>query len=179
MTAEIPLEDTPALQILADQKSRPSNIRLEDVATCMNLLRVSKKLLVFFAAHFHRHGISPGKFSVLMELYRLDKKGELSPSVLAERLGVSRPTVTGLIDGLVKQKHVKREHDRIIRRQVGVSLTAKGRAFLDGLLPGHFETMASVVGRMPTNQRTEFTATLERVERRISKLATTDETDKN
>jgi DNA-binding MarR family transcriptional regulator len=49
---------------------------------------------------------------------------------LAENLHVSTPTMTGIIDRLVKSGHVKRLADAADRRQVRVILTAKGMAVI-------------------------------------------------
>jgi long-chain acyl-CoA synthetase len=51
-------------------------------------------------------------------------------SVLAEKLAVSRPSVTGVVDGLVARGLVRRQHDPEDRRRVGVVLTRHGRLLL-------------------------------------------------
>jgi long-chain acyl-CoA synthetase len=53
--------------------------------------------------------------------------GESKPSDLAPRLGVTRPSVTALVDGLVTRGFVERRHDEDDRRGVRHRVTAAGR----------------------------------------------------
>lgn len=54
-------------------------------------------------------------------------------SVLADKLAVSRPSVTGVVDGLVARGLVTRAHDPVDRRRISVDLTEQGRALLAGV----------------------------------------------
>lgn len=53
-----------------------------------------------------------------------------APSVLADKLAVSRPSVTGVVDGLVARGLVRREHSDADRRRVSHELTPDGHAVL-------------------------------------------------
>lgn len=64
-------------------------------------------------------------------LYVVGTAGRLRMSELAARLGVSLSTVSGLVDRLVDQNLLDRRDDPADRRQVLVSLTAAGVAFID------------------------------------------------
>jgi len=57
-------------------------------------------------------------------------EGKEAASVLAEKLAVSRPSVTGVIDGLVARTLVERHHDEGDRRRIGLHLTAHGAEVL-------------------------------------------------
>jgi long-chain acyl-CoA synthetase len=57
-------------------------------------------------------------------------EGKEAASVLAEKLAVSRPSVTGVVDGLVARGLVERAHDADDRRRVGHELTNEGRRLL-------------------------------------------------
>jgi long-chain acyl-CoA synthetase len=56
--------------------------------------------------------------------------GKEAASVLAEKLAVSRPSVTGVIDGLVARGLVERHQDDGDRRRIGLDLTVDGRRTL-------------------------------------------------
>ena len=51
-------------------------------------------------------------------------------SVLADKLAVSRPSVTGVVDGLVTRGLVRRDHTEDDRRRIDVGLTDAGRTLL-------------------------------------------------
>lgn len=57
--------------------------------------------------------------------------GDWAASALADRLDVSRPTVTSLVDGLVKRGLVARRPSTNDRRRVDHVLTPDGRAALE------------------------------------------------
>lgn len=64
-------------------------------------------------------------------LYLLAGGGELHMAELVQRLGVSLSTVSGLVDRVVDHGLVVRREDPADRRQVVVSLTPAGAAFID------------------------------------------------
>ena len=69
-------------------------------------------------------GLSMPQFVTLRAL----SHGPKSASVLAQIFGVSRPTITRMVDGLVKKGLVERHHDPGDRRLAIISLTTAGRA---------------------------------------------------
>jgi long-chain acyl-CoA synthetase len=58
-------------------------------------------------------------------------EGKVAASALADRLAVSRPSVTAVVDGLVTRGLVERHHDPDDRRRVGHDITAEGRLILE------------------------------------------------
>lgn len=58
-------------------------------------------------------------------------EGKEAASALADKLAVSRPSVTGVVDGLVARGLVQRQHEALDRRRVGHSLTPDGRRLLE------------------------------------------------
>lgn len=69
------------------------------------------------------HGLSMPQFITLRALSR----GSKTPGTLAELFGVSRPTMTRMVDGLVKKGLVERRSDDRDRRVTVITLTAAGR----------------------------------------------------
>ncbi len=63
-------------------------------------------------------------------LIHLDE-GKVAASTLADKIAVSRPSVTAVVDGLVTRGLVERHHDPGDRRRVGHDLTAEGRQLLE------------------------------------------------
>jgi long-chain acyl-CoA synthetase len=62
-------------------------------------------------------------------LIHLDE-GKVAASTLADKLAVSRPSITAVVDGLVTRGFVERHHDAGDRRRVGHDLTTDGRLVL-------------------------------------------------
>jgi long-chain acyl-CoA synthetase len=76
-------------------------------------------------------------------------EGKVEASALAEKLAVSRPSVTAVVDGLVTRGLVERHHDSGDRRRVGHDITPDGRLVLDRAdesVDGRLSSIASIVG---------------------------------
>ncbi len=57
----------------------------------------------------------------------LDREGPLVASVLADRVGLSRPAMTAALDRLTLAGYVRRVHDTEDRRRVLIEVTAQAR----------------------------------------------------
>lgn len=111
--------------------------------------------------HFGRFGLSTGRYRLLSDLE--DHGGEKSPSQLAASLGVSRATVTGLVDGLEREGLVARRPSAEDGRGNVVVLTARGADRLRELAPEHFARMQAMVGGLTPEERATFLDLLGRV----------------
>lgn len=120
--------------------------------------------------HFGRFGLSTGRYRLLADLE--DHGGEKSPSQLAESLGVSRATVTGLVDGLEREGLVARRPSIEDGRRNVVILTARGAQRLRDLAPEHYARMQAMVGGLSVEERTTFLDLLARVVEGIDALTT-------
>lgn len=123
--------------------------------------------------HFARFGLSTGRYRLLADLE--DNGGEVLPSQLAEHLGVTRATVTGLIDTLERDGLVSRRASSTDGRQKSVILTAQGARKLRDMAPEHFARLEAMVGSLSIEERSLFLDLLGRVTEGISAL--TDETN--
>ncbi|GAA2823213.1 MarR family transcriptional regulator [Kitasatospora sp. CM 4170] len=119
-------------------------------------------------AHFARFGLSTGRYRLLADLE--DHGGEKSPSQLAASLGVSRATVTGLVDGLEREGLVARRPSTEDGRGNVVVLTALGAERLRELAPEHFARMEAMVGGLTVEERTLFLDLLARLVEGMSAL---------
>ncbi|MSU69799.1 MAG: MarR family transcriptional regulator [Opitutaceae bacterium] len=167
------LKDLPRYEcLLAASKALPD---LDPSATevFLHLLRAGDAAVRITEAHLAEHNISQGRFTVLMLL--LDKfKGcprPDTPAGLAGRAGVTRATMTGLIDTLERDGLVKREPDPEDRRRLSVNLTPKGQALLQEILPGHFQRMAALMHSLNESERKSLVRLLNRIQEQAATLA--------
>lgn len=120
------------------------------------LLRAGNESVHDCEAYFARHGLSQGRFTVLMLLLDKSKNEPLSartPAELADLANVTRATMTGLIDTLERDCLVTREPDLVDRRMMAVKLTAKGHSLLRRFLPGYFKRMAGLMAPLSEPER--------------------------
>ena len=99
------LKDLPRYECLLECSKRFPDLNPKAADLFMHLLRCADELFAFKADYLSRNHISNGRFTVLMLLSTpmesSDHAMELiprSPAELAEMAGVTRATMTGLID---------------------------------------------------------------------------------
>jgi long-chain acyl-CoA synthetase len=81
-------------------------------------------------------------------------EGKVQASALADKLSVTRPSVTAVVDGLVTKGLVERHHDPGDRRRVGHDLTSEGRRVLkkcDESVDRRLSDIASMTNRAATS----------------------------
>ncbi|MCX4965532.1 MarR family transcriptional regulator [Streptomyces sp. NBC_00654] len=118
--------------------------------------------------HFSRFELSTGRYRLLVDLE--DSDGEKSPSRLAKSLGVSRATVTGLVDGLEREGLVARRASTEDGRGAVVVLTARGAQRLRDMAADHFARLQALVGGLTADERGLFLDLLERITQGIGAL---------
>jgi DNA-binding MarR family transcriptional regulator len=91
----------------------------------MNLVKTGEMVLSRVADLLRPFGLSPAGGLILSMLS--DAPGPLGPGEIRERLLVSGPTVTGLVDSLERQGLVARMPHPGDRRRLLVAVTEKGR----------------------------------------------------
>jgi len=147
-------------------------------AVYLHLLRAGDEVFSVAERNLARHNITPGRFAVLMLLWgrahgdaggpscgdaACAPSGPRTPAELAEAASVTRATMTGLIDTLERDGFVKRVPDTEDRRMMSVMLTTKAERFLAGMLPGHFQLMATLARTLSERERQTLVQLLNKI----------------
>src|SRR5689334_14445387 len=93
------LRDLPTAESLSKFAQRYPQADVSAIATFLHLLRVATDLSTTLDECLSRHGLLQGRWWVLILLMREETRTS-TPSTLADKSGVARATMTGLIDGL-------------------------------------------------------------------------------
>src|SRR5688572_9764296 len=134
------LRDLPKYESIRQQSERYPQIDPRAVEAFLVLWRTATDTLSAFERFLGKHGMSQGKFTVLMILNR-NPEQVVNPSELADRAGVTRATMTGLLEGLEREKLISRQGDRVDRRRAVVRLTPAAIEFLSGMLPDYYTSL--------------------------------------
>ncbi len=156
--------DTSALELhrLALQESTSAHCDPLAVQSVVWLFRAYNAVITAHAEQLRPLGLSPSGFNVLMALHNSDGH-TLEPCQLAERLLVSRPSVTGLLDTLTAKGLVVRRPHGDDRRRVLVALTAAGLALLEGHFDEHYRWLNGVLADLSPDDRADLVRLLRRV----------------
>ena len=146
------LRDLPSTQVLEKFAARYPDADISAISTFLLLLRVATDLSVALDACLSQHGLLQGRWWVLILLMR-EENSVATPSSLAEKSGVSRATMTGLIDGLEQVGLVKRLFDKQDRRSVQIQLTEAGQAKLDEVMPDYYRRLRQCMSGLNEKNR--------------------------
>jgi DNA-binding MarR family transcriptional regulator len=158
--------ELPRYENIREQSLRYPQIDPRSVEAFLVLLRTATDTIDACDTYLARHRISQGKFTVMMILNRCPDQG-ISPSDLADKCGVTRATITGLLDGLEREQYVRREGDASDRRRALVYLTANARTFLDGFLPDFFTQIGQLMGGLQEGEKLKLTELLHTIAVRL------------
>ncbi|OIQ88603.1 transcriptional repressor MprA [mine drainage metagenome] len=164
------LKNIPDARILEKFVSRYPDAEIASVMPFLNILRAGSDLSDALDALLGRHGLLQGRWWVLILLMREDDLTS-SPSDLAEKAGVSRATMTGLIDGLVRDGWVERQADAGDRRKLTIKLTPAGLAKLDEVMPDYYRKVRQLMSVLTQQQRDDLVGQLKLLTANIQALA--------
>lgn len=121
----------------------------------LEILRTGEAVSALEAGYLATHKITPGRFAVML-LLGVEESIVRKPSELAELIGVTRATMTGLLDTLERDNFVSRTLDPQDRRSMRVVSTPECRELLKKVLPGYFRIVGSVPTSLTEEERAEF-----------------------
>ncbi len=156
------LRDLPRYECLEARARRFPDLDVGAVEATLTLMRVGSDVLEGFAAHLQNCGTSQGRFLVMMVLDRYAQQ-PLLPSELAEKIGVTRATITGLLDGLERDALIERRAHAHDRRALTIHLTDKARGWLEAMLPDHYHRIALLMSELDDSERRQLVALLTKV----------------
>lgn len=146
---------------LLEEAERHASAPADNLRACFELLALAGAIDRDCAARLAPHRLSEGKF-VLLFLLHAHREG-LSPHELADRAGVTRATITGLLDGLERDGFVVRCSGLEDRRKISIVLTDLGRASARDLTGEHTEWIATLFADFTAEERATFTGFLQRI----------------
>ncbi|MFT3803562.1 MAG: MarR family transcriptional regulator [Burkholderiaceae bacterium] len=142
----------------AQQREMPD---VEGIRLCFQTLSLAARIDRDCAALLAPHGLSEGRFVLL---FLLDAAPDgLAPNTLAERAGVTRATVTGLLDGLERESLIERRADADDRRALRIRLTRKGKRVAGTVFEQHGRWIAGLFGNLSATERKRLAALLDKV----------------
>lgn len=155
------LRDLPKYEALLELARQYPNLNITAVETSLLFLRTAADVYGVMNAHFAGYELSMGRFMVVMLLH-CSPEG-LTPSECADRAGVTRGTITGLLDGLERDRLIQRSPHPCDRRCTTVCLTDKGWTLLDDMLPQHFELTERLLSRLDTSEQRQLFELLQKL----------------
>ena len=161
--------EVPEYEALRAMARRDRSVDPKAIEACLVLVSVAANVLAAFNRHLARSNISQGRFVVLATL-DVNSDAEMCCSDLALRNGVSRATMTGLLDGLERDGLVRRVDHPGDRRRTAVVLTPAGRRYLDKTLPDYLRRGAELMAHLAGKDKAQLIKLLGKVKSGIPAL---------
>ncbi|MEM7674134.1 MAG: MarR family transcriptional regulator [Verrucomicrobiota bacterium] len=164
------LRDTPRYECLIEMGKLFPDMDPSSCLVFLNLIKTTDDVWRIIHKHLGNHGISQGRFLVLMLLIEktdVDYPCPKTPAEIAGMANVSRATVTGLLDNLEKDGFVSREPDSSDRRVTTIRLTEEGHAFMGKILPPHFRILGHLMQPLDGEERDALVAILNKISAHI------------
>lgn len=149
------------------ERRKVSNV--DGIRLCFQTLSVAAAVDRECAALLAPHGLSEGRF-ILLFLLDASTHG-LAPNALAEQAGVTRATITGLLDGLEREELIERHADANDRRALCVELTKKGKRLAKAVVEQHSQWIGSLYGNLSAQEREQLATLLEKVASNLGSVA--------
>jgi len=156
------LKDLPSDETLCKLEERYENMSKTALECCILLMRAGSDLMAIFEKILAQFGLSQGGFLTLIVLNRKPYK-KITPSVLADKVGVTRATMTGLLDTLTKDGLIERLQHKEDGRKTVIALTIKGRKHLDSILPGYYHDISLLLSELTETEQKTLILCLNRV----------------
>ncbi len=162
------LNNLPEYTIIKDhlQKAGFPTADADSLYMFLTLISVSGKLTAQAEQFFAGFDLSRGRFMALSQLSLQGPDG-LHPSELAQRIGVTRATITGLLDGLEREDLIKRFHSDADRRSVTACLTEKGTGLLKQIFPLRLKQVQKIFSTLTGSEKKTLTELLQKLDKNI------------
>ncbi|HVZ45840.1 MAG TPA: MarR family transcriptional regulator [Ramlibacter sp.] len=115
------------------------------------LRRTSQRVDNMYASWLAGTGLTPAKIALLMLMWAANDEA-VSFSSLGSHLSVGRATISGLVDGLVRDGFLNRREDPVDRRNSLAELSASGRKRLRSIMDDHSRRLTAAFGKIDPHE---------------------------
>lgn len=124
-----------------------------------------------------KHDLSESRFIILMFLKNAPNH-ELEPSVISEKLGATRATVSKLLKALEAKGWIIKHSSTTDKRVIPVQLTEEGNAVLEDFLPENFYVVHLLFENLTKEEIKQFSHLLSKIKEGTQKCTTKLEREK-
>ncbi len=101
----------------------------------------------------------------------LSHEKELSMTIISNKLHISKPNLTAIVDKLVKEGYVQRKFDESDRRLILIELTEKGQEYQQECSKARYESVAKMFEKFSDDDFIEFNKSIETITKILNKYS--------
>ena len=121
--------------------AKPARVTDAEYQALANFRYALRRFLRFSEDAAHEAGLAPQQHQALLAIKGFRDESPMTIGELAERLQIRHHSAVGLVDRLGSEGLVARKQSKTDRRQVHLTLTARGEAVLERLSAQHREEL--------------------------------------
>ncbi len=157
----IELKDFPDQQTIESFRKRFKEMDQSALEAWLALLQISVGLEEDLNRFLLERELQQSRFFILILLMR--HPAGMTLSQLARGIGVSNPTMTGLISRMERDGYVHRRDSPHSRREALVSITQEGNLLMEKTLPAHYKRISAIFSEMSKAERTQLQGLLKKI----------------
>jgi DNA-binding MarR family transcriptional regulator len=157
------MPNVPRLEVLEAKARRYPDMDPVACEAYLMLRQVGDAMRASLEKRLAAEGISHGRFMLLIVLDR-EPDQPLAASELAEQAGVTKQTITSLLDGLERDQYVDRNPHPQDRRSVVVTLLPRGRELLERIMPPMYRRQVEMLGDLSREEQQTLTRLLKKIQ---------------
>ena len=156
-------ENLPTWQELEAHKKAIPEIHPAAVIAMLEIKQAAEEIQASILSVLQQdYHLSEGKFCTLIVLPQHPEG--IAPSVLAEKVGVARATISTMLQRLERSGEVRVEARSEDGRGKLACLTAQGRAFLQEVLPPHYLRVSRLMEKLTQQEQEELIRLLRKLD---------------
>ncbi len=160
------LHQGPPPAVMEELRERLSDHEIQGLETLFTLRTTARQVDNAFSEWMADTVGSVARYQILMALLATKGNG-ISHTDIGAAMGVTRPTVSGLMAGLERDGFVKSYVDRDDRRKLIARLTSKGEAVINKAFEANLVRFRSVFASLSTAELTGLMELLHRVRKSL------------
>jgi DNA-binding MarR family transcriptional regulator len=149
--------------LVADWHGKRPDLDFEPLQVISRLGRLRTYVDGELARVFDAYGLGAATFGVLVTLARLQETGGVSQRRLMDELNLTSGTISVRMDRLVAEGLVHREPDPEDRRNVRITLTAKGRELFERVAPAHLANERRLLAPLTREEEAQLAGLLRKL----------------
>lgn len=146
---------------LLDEARRCGQHDIASLSLCFEILSLATAIDDDCAGRLSTHDLTEGRFVLLFLLH--SASDALAPHELASRAGVTRATITGLLDGLERGGLISRHATPQDRRMLMIQLTPNGKKIAEELFAEHTRWITTLFSELSHDERQTLSGLLRRI----------------
>jgi len=159
------LKELPQKKYLKKLFKKSDSVDSTNILPFLQFLKTSSDALVTIEKFFTDNGLSQGRFLALSIVAESDEG--LFPYEIADKMGVSRATASGVVKGLVNSGYARSITLEADKRMKKVVLTDIGNKKLNEILPFYYELISKMMGTHEKVQLKNFSSMVEMIQSNV------------